>query len=121
MCIRDRTYRFWSQSKPGETLGDACKRITGKNSFLTHCKQSPNRPANTITQGTQQLYHWDEPRTLTLGELRRVGGFPDDFALTGSFQQQWERIGRAVPPLMMAQVAKTIEQEILSKIGGDTR
>jgi DNA (cytosine-5)-methyltransferase 1 len=109
------TYRFWSQSKPGETLGDACKRITGKNSFLTHCKQSPNRPANTITQGTQQLYHWDEPRTLTLGELRRVGGFPDDFALTGSFQQQWERIGRAVPPLMMAQVAKTIEQEILSK------
>ena len=109
------TYRFWSQSKPGETLGDACKRITGKNSFLTHCKQSPNRPANTITQGTQQLYHWEEPRTLTLGELRRVGAFPDDFALTGSFQQQWERIGRAVPPLMMAQVAKTIEQEILSK------
>jgi DNA (cytosine-5)-methyltransferase 1 len=114
------TYRYWLRAKPGETLGDVCRRLTGKTSFLTHYKQSPDRPANAITQGTQQLYHWAEPRTLTLGELRRIGGFPDDFILTGSFIQQWERIGRAVPPLMMAQVAKTIEQEILSKIGGDT-
>lgn len=115
------TYRFWSHTKAGDTLGNTCKRLTGKNSFLTHCKQSPRLPANTITQGTQQLYHWTEPRTLTLGELRRIGGFPDDFILTGTFSQQWERIGRAVPPLMMAEVAKTIEQKILSKIGGDTR
>jgi DNA (cytosine-5)-methyltransferase 1 len=107
------THRYWVATKPGCSLSDACKELTGKNSFLTHVKQAPHRQANTITQGTQQLYHWAEPRTLTLQELRRVGGFPDDFELTGNFTQKWERIGRAVPPLMMAQVAKTIEERIL--------
>jgi DNA (cytosine-5)-methyltransferase 1 len=107
------TYCYWAATKAGHSLSDACMDLTGKNSFLTHVKQSPHRQANTITQGTQQLYHWSEPRTLTLQELRRVGGFPDDFELTGSFSQRWERIGRAVPPLMMAQVAKTIEERIL--------
>jgi len=27
--------------------------------------------------------------------LKRLCGFPDDFILTGTFGQQWERLGRA--------------------------
>lgn len=110
------THRFWLASRPGASLAEACRELTGKNSFLTHVKQSPARPANTITQGTQQLYHWEEPRTLTLQELRRIGGFPDDFVLTGDFSQRWERIGRAVPPLMMARVAEAVATKILDKL-----
>jgi len=110
------TYKFWVHTKAGDTLGNTCKRLTGRNSFLTHCKQSPHVAANTVTQGIQQLYHWTEPRTLTLGELRRISGFPDDFILTGTFAQQWERIGRAVPPVMMSKIAATVADEILSKI-----
>lgn len=108
------TYRYWRASEPGESLAVACRRITGKNSFLTHVKLSPSRPANTITQGVVQLYHWAEPRSLTIPELRRVGGFPDDFVLTGEFEKQWERIGRAVPPLMMSRVAATVRDQILA-------
>jgi DNA (cytosine-5)-methyltransferase 1 len=110
------THRYWFATKPGASLSDACLKLTGKNSFLTHVKQSQHRQANAITQGTQQLYHWAEPRTLTLQELRRIGGFPDDFVLTGNFSQQWERIGRAVPPLMMARIAQAIADKILSKL-----
>ncbi len=55
-------------------------------------------------------------RRMTLQELRRIGGFPDDFKLTGEFAQRWERIGRAVPPLMMARIAQTIADKILSKL-----
>lgn len=110
------TYKFWVHTKAGDTLGNTCKRLTGRNSFLTHCKQSPHVAANTVTQGIQQLYHWTEPRTLTLGELRRISSFPDDFILTGTFAQQWERIGRAVPPVMMSKIAATVADEILSKI-----
>jgi len=110
------THRYWLATNPGASLSDACLKLTGKNSFLTHVKQSQHRQANTITQGTQQLYHWGEPRTLTLQELRRIGGFPDDFELTGDFSQRWERIGRAVPPLMMARIAQTIADKILSKL-----
>jgi DNA (cytosine-5)-methyltransferase 1 len=110
------TYRYWRETLPGKSLSIACKNITGKNSFLTHVKQAPYRPCSTITQGTQQLYHWVEPRTLSLEELRRVGSFPDDFILTGSFSQKWERIGRAVPPLMMAAIARTIASDILARL-----
>ena len=105
--------RYWDEARPGESLGDAAKRIANKNSFFTHVKLSKTKPANTVLQACQQLYHWTEPRTLSLAELRRISGFPDDFQLTGEFSPRWERIGRAVPPLMMSQVAKTIEERIL--------
>jgi DNA (cytosine-5)-methyltransferase 1 len=52
-------------------------------------------------------------RRFTLGELRRICGFPDDFVLTGSYEQRWERLGRAVPPPMMAAVAAGI-RDLLS-------
>jgi DNA (cytosine-5)-methyltransferase 1 len=107
------TRRYWEDARPGESLGDAAQRLDNKNSYYTHIKLSTAKPANTVLQSIQQLYHWAEPRTLSLAELRRIGGFPDDFQLTGDFSQRWERIGRAVPPLMMMQVAKTVEERIL--------
>lgn len=55
-------------------------------------------------------------RKFTIPELKRITSIPDDFILTGSFAQQWERLGRMVPPIMMMHVAKTIEEQILCKI-----
>jgi len=56
----------------------------------------------------------NEPvRYLHLDECRRVCSFPDDFTLLGKFAQRWERLGRAVPPLMMAAVARPLA-EVLS-------
>jgi len=52
-------------------------------------------------------------RRPTLGELRALGGFPPDFALTGSYAQRWERIGRAVPPVMMREIAAVVRERIL--------
>lgn len=48
------------------------------------------------------------PRKFTLAELRRVCSFPDDFVLTGTYAQRWERLGRAVPPLMSKAIAETV-------------
>ena len=45
---------------------------------------------------------------LVHNELRRICGFPDDFALTGTYEQRWERLGRAVPPVMMAHIAAAV-------------
>lgn len=57
-----------------------------------------------------------EKRKFSIAELRRICGFPDDFILTGTYAQQWERLGRAVPPVMMSRIAATIRDEILCKI-----
>lgn len=56
---------------------------------------------------------WEQCRKLTLGELRRLGGFPDDFILTGKYVQRWERIGRAVPPVMMSHIAAALRDGVL--------
>jgi DNA (cytosine-5)-methyltransferase 1 len=56
-----------------------------------------------------------EKRKFTIAELRRICAFPDDFILTGTYAQQWERLGRSVPPVMMSAVAATIRDEILRK------
>lgn len=62
-----------------------------------------------------QIGHGTEKRKFSIAELRRICAFPDDFILTGTYAQQWERLGRAVPPVMMMYIAKTIRDEILAK------
>ena len=59
--------------------------------------------------------HPTEKRKFSIAELKRICAFPDDFQLVGSYAQQWERLGRAVPPVMMAAIAKTIGEDILDK------
>lgn len=61
-----------------------------------------------------------ERRRLNIEEVKRLSSFPDDFVLIGNFEQQWERITRAVPPLMMRAVADSIRDRILTN-EGDTR
>jgi DNA (cytosine-5)-methyltransferase 1 len=57
-----------------------------------------------------------EKRKFSIAELKRICAFPDDYILTGTYAQQWERLGRAVPPMMMYYVAKAIKTEILDRI-----
>lgn len=51
-------------------------------------------------------------RKFTIAELKRICAFPDDFQLTGSYAQQWERLGNAVPPIMMQHIAQAIARGI---------
>jgi DNA (cytosine-5)-methyltransferase 1 len=62
------------------------------------------------------ITHPEEPRYPTIAELKRICAFPDDFQLTGTFSQQWERLARAVPPVMMSHIAATIRDGVLCKI-----
>ena len=84
-----------------------------KARYLNSDLAYPDKPAPTVTQtggtlGAAAVMLAHEPRKFTIGELRRICGFPDDFQLTGTYQQQWERLGRSVPPPMMYAVAREI-------------
>jgi DNA (cytosine-5)-methyltransferase 1 len=89
---------------------------------------SPDRPVPTVcTIGASSRHpsaasvaHPYERRRFSIGELRRLCSFPDDFVLTGSYGQQWERCARSVPPLMMRAVAEAIQARILTHIPGDS-
>jgi len=39
--------------------------------------------------------------------------FPDDFAMTGKYDDKWGRIGMCVPPLMMKAIAEAVRDRVL--------
>lgn len=101
----------WEKLQPGE----ASKK------YFNLVRVHPDRPSPTIT-GSGGLTpaaaptHPYERRKFTIAELKRICAFPDDFILTGTYEQQWERLGRAVPPVMMYHVARVIRDEILGRL-----
>ena len=74
---------------------------------------SPCIKATTGKIGARESYHWDN-RAFTVSEIKRIMSIPDDYVLTGTYQQQVERLGRMVPPLMMKAIADNIYNEILN-------
>ena len=98
-------------------------RITGRTgSGFKRVESELEKPMNAILvqDPAQTRYEVDDThsakRKFSIDELRRLCSFPDDFTLTGTYAQQWERIGRAVPPVMMSHIAATIATKILDRL-----
>ena len=73
-----------------------------------------NRPCQTITKISR--YFYNEQNLYGIESLKAFQSFPDNFNMTGSFQNKKERIGNSVPPKMMYHIAKTVREEILDKM-----
>lgn len=56
-------------------------------------------------------------RKFTIPEVMRLCSFPDDFVLTGTYSQQWERLGNSVPPMMAYHIGLSVRR-VLDKIHG---
>lgn len=100
----------WDKLKPGEQ----------SEKYFSLVKVDPDKPCPTVCAshgniGMAGITHWAERRKFTIPELKRICGFPDDFILTGTYAQQWERLGRAVPPVMMGHIAAAVRDSILLK------
>jgi DNA (cytosine-5)-methyltransferase 1 len=88
----------------------------GHHFNLKRC--SLRKPSPTITAmgnfpGVAGTCHPLEDRKFTIKELKRIMSLPEDFKLTGKHQQQSERIGRMVPPLMMKALAESVYNKVL--------
>ena len=89
-----------------------------KASCFNMIRPCPTLPSPTLTQqgqkkGLSGVFHYADNRKLTIKELKRLMSLPEDYELTGTFDQQAERIGRMVAPKMMAEVAKSIYENVL--------
>lgn len=107
-------YNIWKHSRIGDGFDIANNRLNKKTGMFSHRKATPALPIPTVTT-VPSIYHWLEPRYLSIPELKRACSFPDDFVLTGKFADQWERLARAVPPIMMSHIAASIRDNILRK------
>lgn len=111
------------------SLGDALPHIakfkSTKADIIVY-KSACDAPFPTVTANDSMAYETarfssagfiqtfkGDKRKLTIDELKVVCGFPSDYQLIGTFEQQWERLGRAVPPVMMYHVSKSLADNVL--------
>jgi DNA (cytosine-5)-methyltransferase 1 len=106
-------YILHQMTKRGESFDIANFKLNGKKSGFTAIKVHPYKPCPTIT-ATPNLFHWKEPRYLSIQEITRLMGLPDDYKNTGTFYQQWARIGYMVPPPMIYYISKHLYEHILT-------
>jgi DNA (cytosine-5)-methyltransferase 1 len=86
--------------------GQFDKKLKGVNSF-----------AYTVTK-TPSMFFIENglKRQPTIEELKILQGFPADFKLLGSFNDQWGLIGNSVPPPLTFRIGNVIRSEILNKV-----
>jgi DNA (cytosine-5)-methyltransferase 1 len=96
----------WDKLKPGE-------QSERYFSLQRASEDSPSPCASHGNTSTAGVTHPTERRKFTIAELRRICAFPDDFILTGTYAQQWERLGNSVPPVMMKHIADAVRDRVL--------
>ncbi|WP_051964144.1 DNA cytosine methyltransferase [Deinococcus misasensis] len=104
---------IWAKVKPGQGFDEAHP----KGHWFNSHKLDPNKPALTISKtvfgnGASGIYHWRYPRLINLGELKRLGSFPDEYQFPGEFKEAWARVGNSVPPLMMREIALCVKRQL---------
>jgi len=111
----DKYARLWPRVPVGGNASD----VIGKG-FNSCVKIDPDKPAPTLPKtqtgrGFATVCHWAEPRALSIPEAKRLASFPDEFRFIGTYQEQWARIGNAVPPLLMRAIAEHIRDNVLAR------
>lgn len=110
-------------------LADALPHIVRYKSTekdLIKYKPAINGPMPTITAADAIAYetarfssagfvedNQGRRRKLTIDELKVVSGLPHDYVLKGTFEQQWERMGRICVPAMTQAASRAFIEHIL--------
>lgn len=93
------------------TRGKASGAISTK--LLSYDRVSCTIPKSIIAE--TGIIHPNRLRYLSISEAKRIGSFPDNYKMIGTYNDMWERIGNSVPPLFMEAIARHIRMNILDK------
>jgi DNA (cytosine-5)-methyltransferase 1 len=110
----------WAVSKyiPLIKQGKSCDDVHPKKAGYNLIRLHPNRVSPTIPKTCNgSLFAGLLPpignRYCSIEELKRLSSYPDEYQLSGDFNNQWARIGNSVPPMFMKAIADHIWQQIL--------
>ena len=92
---------YWNNASIGQSVGK----------FDTHTKEKPNEPLKTIEANGAGGFSYKYPRTLNIKEIKLAGSFPQDYNFLDIDPKYL--IGMSVPPVMMAQVAHQVYEQLL--------
>lgn len=105
----------------GNAVGKEWEKLTigGQSTkYFQLVRSNPDQPIGTITAsggnlGLAGISHPIYKKKFNLKELRALSSFPEDFLLTGTYSQRWERLGRSVMPLVSFAIGQRIRDDIL--------
>jgi DNA (cytosine-5)-methyltransferase 1 len=106
---------WWPLTKPGDNYSTALKRAKLPEKYWNHYRLDGSKPSRTVVS-VDILKHWSSFRSLTLREIKRLGSFPDDYAVKSSRVGKY-LIGMSVPPKMTEVVARAVCEQWLGKSG----
>ncbi len=106
---------LWEHREYGERIqGATSKRINGVEKCFSQVYLYPKKICPTLQSDRSNIIHFNEPRFLSLHELKCISTFPQNYDFTGV--NPWYVCGMSVPPVMMAQVATHIYTRLLAQI-----
>lgn len=100
-------------------IGECASKYHPLGHYFNTKRNRLNRESYTIEktfrEGQSGILHPLKNRYHTISEIKRLCSFPDDFKLTGKFEEKWARLGNAVMPKFMEAIAKHIKKEVFEK------
>ena len=105
--LSDSTMILWEKCKKGKQLST----VHSKGHRWNWIKLSNMEPSNTLASTDAYMHlHWEQPRTVSDGEIIRIQSFPDDYNFSVSAGYV---CGMSVPPFMTQRIADQIYAQLL--------
>ena len=86
--------------------------MSGRVDRLSPCCPSKTVIAGGTEGGGRSHLHPEIPRTLSVRECARLQTFPDYYTFVGSTARQFTQVGNAVPPVLAAQLGRSLAQSV---------
>jgi DNA (cytosine-5)-methyltransferase 1 len=98
---------------PNELLPEGMKRALRKDHTRRYSRMTwEGVPRSIITRfrdpKSGEYTHPAQQRTISIREAARIQSFPDSFIFAGSYSEQYDQVGNAVPPLLAEAVGKEV-------------
>lgn len=91
--------------------GRSCADVHPKGHYFQEIKLTPNRALPTLRAGSNSYYHYEVERKLFNNEIIKGSSFPLDYDFLKC--QPIYVCGMSVPPVMMAQIALRVYNQVL--------
>ena len=104
------TLKLWKILEVGQFMDT----VHPRGSRFNVIKMSPDKPIYTLTTHTANYLHYEQPRTISNKEMLKASSFPMDF--NPCKKSIGYVCGMSVPPVMMAQVANQVYEQVLKYV-----
>jgi len=105
--------KYWPKTKCGKSYEKAAWILEKKKKLWSSIRLDKNKPSNTLTTNSINFMHWNQCRSLTYREYKRIGSFPDDYKAKTEILGKY-LIGMSVPPKMIEVIARAVKEQWLT-------